>query len=588
MDYCSGYIKVMDPLTYEVHTTLATGIDRPVAMAVDQEGALYYLARAGMGGGSPQDNTSSDNGRLMKIIFTGSGAPFISRQPQAQLIAENESASFSVTTFGEAPITFQWKKDGVNIPDANEPTYTFENAVLTDDQTIFTCLIQNSFGEILSEEALLTVVDGNRPDPQITFPEEGTTYSAGTSINFSGVATDAEDGNLDATSFVWKVDFHHLDHTHPAMSSLESVNEGIFDIPSVGEISEEVFYRIYLTVTDQDGLNQTTYRDVFPKKTSFALSTEPANLQLIVDGKEENTPGDISSVQGIQRSIYAPASQIRNDSIFTFDRWENGSEDPLVTFFAGEENVHKAIYTGHRINGGVGLFGEYFDYLNDEPSFDQEPAFSKINWEIDYNWVLGSPNQWVIGKDSFSVRWTGSIVPLFDEEYTFYLDADDGVRLWIDEQLIIDEWEIRSFGEEVSGKITLEAGKFYAFRLEYFEDRSNAKVILSWESEHTPKQVVPRDNLFPKVCENTNNYTVNLYPNPARDLLNLRITSQETFEAEFEIIDVSGRLIDQKTYRVSKLFQETDFDIRNLSPGLYFLHINDDTEEGRVIPFKKD
>lgn len=587
-DYCEGYIKAMDPNTGEVHTTLATGIDRPVAMLVDADGALYYLARAGMGGGSAQDNTSSDNGRLMKIIYTGSGAPFISRQPEDVIIAKSESAQFSVTTFGATPITFQWQKDGVNIPDANEPNYTFVDADLSDDGATFSCTITNAFGEIISSEAQLTVIDGSRPDPEITFPAEGTTYEAGTTISFAGMASDLDDGALDVNTFRWRVDFHHLDHTHPAMSALGGVTEGTFEIPSVGEISEEVFYRIYLTVMDSDGLSQTTYRDVLPEKTSFQLKTEPAGLTLIVDGKEENTPAEVSSVKGIQRALYAPFSTVRNDSIFLFDRWENNGEDQLISFFAGEENDFKAVYTGRPINGGVGLNGAYYKFLDGVPSFDQEPVFTKLDKQINFNWILSSRNHWELGRDSFCVRWTGSIVPQYDEEYTFYLDADDGVRLWIGEQLVIDEWEIRSFAEEVSGKIQLQAGQFYPFRLEYFEDRSNSKVILSWQSQSTPKQVVSQDQFFTKLYPNVSTFTASIYPNPTSDILQLLLISEETFATTFEIFDTAGRTLDSKEWKVSQKVTELEFNVIDLAPGLYFFRIKDGSKHGTILPFKKE
>ena len=73
--------------------------------------------------------------------------------------------------------------------------------------------------------------------------------------------------------------------------------------------------------------------DVLPQKTTFQLQTVPAGLELIVDGKQEKTPSEISSVKGIQRALFAPYSTVRNDSVFLFDRWENNGEEQLISFF---------------------------------------------------------------------------------------------------------------------------------------------------------------------------------------------------------------------------------------------------------------
>jgi len=137
LDYCEGFLKVMNPDDGTILETFATGMDRPIALLVDQDGSMYYLARAGMGGGSPQDNTSSNDGRLMKIIHTGSGEPFISRAPISVLVTENESAIFSVNAFGAGTLNYQWQKNGPDLPGATESMLTVDNVSLADDGTRF-------------------------------------------------------------------------------------------------------------------------------------------------------------------------------------------------------------------------------------------------------------------------------------------------------------------------------------------------------------------------------------------------------------------------------------------------------------------
>ena len=69
-------------------------------------------------------------------------------------------------------------------------------------------------------------------------------------ISFAGEAFDAEDGTLSPSAF----------------SSLNNVMKGSFTIPIEGEVSANVWYRLYLTVTDSGGLTYTSYRDIYPQK----------------------------------------------------------------------------------------------------------------------------------------------------------------------------------------------------------------------------------------------------------------------------------------------------------------------------------
>src|SRR5690606_2496683 len=97
--------------------------------------------------------------------------------------------------------------------------------------------------------------------------------------------------------------------------------------------------------------------------------------------------------------------------------------------------------------------------------------------------------------DQFSVRWTGAVVPEHDGEYTFYVFSDDGARLWVNGQLIIDKW-VDQYRTEWSGKIRLTAGKPVPIRLDYYENAGDALVTLSWSHVRQPKQVIPQSALL--------------------------------------------------------------------------------------------
>ena len=104
---------------------------------------------------------------------------------------------------------------------------------------------------------------------------------------------------------------------------------------------------------------------------------------------------------------------------------------------------------------------------------------------------------WSTGSvDRFSIRWTGFVQPQFSEEYTFCTNTDDGVRLWVDNKLLIDRWVTQS-PTEYRGTIKLEAGRKYPIKMEYFEDTGGAMARLAWSSAGQPREVIPAARLFP-------------------------------------------------------------------------------------------
>ncbi|GFP74474.1 PA14 domain-containing protein [Clostridium fungisolvens] len=90
-----------------------------------------------------------------------------------------------------------------------------------------------------------------------------------------------------------------------------------------------------------------------------------------------------------------------------------------------------------------------------------------------------------------AVRWTGKIQPKYSEDYTFYMIGDNGFRLWVNGNLIIDHWVNDWEVPQTSSKISLKAGVQYDFKLEYFQATGGADLKLQWSSTSQPKQVVP-------------------------------------------------------------------------------------------------
>jgi hypothetical protein len=135
-----------------------------------------------------------------------------------------------------------------------------------------------------------------------------------------------------------------------------------------------------------------------------------------------------------------------------------------------------------------GLQGEYFGTVDFSGA-----ALNRVDPSVDFDW-WGVPLEG-LPQDNFSVRWTGSAVPNYTDAYTFYVQSDDGVRLWIDDQLRIDHWTEHAEAED-SAVVPLVAGKAHKIRLEYYEKSWRGLIRLSWSSAKEPRRVIPHDQLF--------------------------------------------------------------------------------------------
>ncbi len=494
-DYCNGYIKSMKTDGSDVQV-FAQNIDRPLAIVVDDAGTMSYLARGGLGGGSETDNTSSNDGTLWKVTATGSGVPVISVPPQNALVSVGETATFSVSATGAAPLSYQWQANEVDIAGAIAANYAVQNAQISDDGKRFRCVVTNSSGSVTSVAATLSVTTNTRPEPEFAWhlPADATLYEGGQTLTFSGSATDAEDGALPQSALTWKINFFHEQHFHPAMAAISGINSLFYDIPKVGETSANVWYRIYLTATDlgNPALSKTIYKDVYPHKVHIALSSQPSHLNVLLDGRNVITPYTFEAVAGTQRALEVSSSQSRNDSLLIFKNWADGTTARNMNVdVPSSDKMYQVNYDFVPRGNGIGLKGYY--YTAQDRSFNGPATLIRIDPKIDFDWHGGSPDP-MISNDHFTVRWVGEVLPLFTDTYTFYLKGDDGIRLWVNDVAIIDKW-IDQAATEWSGSIELQQGVKYPIRIEYYENGGDAAVSLLWSCSKLDKQILPGSQL---------------------------------------------------------------------------------------------
>jgi len=141
---------------------------------------------------------------------------------------------------------------------------------------------------------------------------------------------------------------------------------------------------------------------------------------------------------------------------------------------------------------GDGLKGTYFQGTQ----LMGTPLLTRIDQTVNFDWGGGSPAPGVVPNDQFSVRGEAQVEARSDELYTFYVTHDDGARLWVNDQLIINNWTDHAAIED-SGSIALQLGQRYSIRLEFYENGGDASATLAWSTPlGIEKQIIPQSQLL--------------------------------------------------------------------------------------------
>ncbi|SEG88342.1 Glycosyl hydrolases family 39 [Nonomuraea solani] len=134
-----------------------------------------------------------------------------------------------------------------------------------------------------------------------------------------------------------------------------------------------------------------------------------------------------------------------------------------------------------------GLTATYFDNAD-----LTDPKVTRVDPRVDFDWGSAAPDP-AVGPDSFSVRWTGKVIADRAETYTFITTSDDGVRLWVDGKVVVDNWTDHSKRDD-SGQVALTAGA-HDIKMEYYDGGYDAIAQLHWSSPTITRQTIPAEKL---------------------------------------------------------------------------------------------
>jgi glucose/arabinose dehydrogenase len=286
----------------------------PVDMKVGPNGDLFFVD-IGMGS-------------IRRISYTGDN----NRAPTARAEAS--------PTFGEAPLEVGFDASGSTDPDEGDTlTYAWDldgDGEFDDSTEEFprvtypagphdvSLRVTDQRGA--SHDDTVRINSGETP-PNVTIdaPTAALNWHVGQSVDFSGSATDEQDGTLPASALSWKLVINHcitVDacHAHP-VQDFEGVSSGTFVAPDHGYPSHLV---LEVTATDSQGLTASETVRLDPRTVNLTLETEPANLNVSFDEKSGTAPLSQEAIVGATTTISAESPQEIGSNYYGFGAWSDG------------------------------------------------------------------------------------------------------------------------------------------------------------------------------------------------------------------------------------------------------------------------
>lgn len=156
----------------------------------------------------------------------------------------------------------------------------------------------------------------------------------------------------------------------------------------------------------------------------------------------------------------------------------------------GQQTMSCAAPVSPPTGSGTGLTGVYFDNM-DYTGY----KFNRTDATVNNDYGNGSPEA-TIGPDTFSIRWLGEVQAQSTGTYTFYTTTDNGVRLYVNNQLVIDKYADGFGPTEHSGTISLTSGQKYSIKMEFYENGGGAVAKLAWSGPNVSKQIIPTSQLY--------------------------------------------------------------------------------------------
>ena len=508
-DYEANWIKaavVQDNSDHQIQEILDFAPEGYCKGVVDVEscpldGSIFYV--------------NINTGDIQKISYGGN------RPPVAAISADK--------TTGTSPLTVNFSSNGSNDPEGGTITYDWNfgdgsaNATTANPSHTFSSTGTKGFTITLTvrdnqgstdAKTLVISVNNAAPSVKITNPSNTTKYTLSGSTQYALNAT-VTDNDPTGMQYAWQVTLRHNSHEH--REPVVYQQSPTVQISPVGCNGETYYYFIDVTVTDNGGLIAKDSVKIYPdcnaqnlnitnltataQTKAVALNWTNPSLpfdEIMVVAKEGNS--FITNPSGT--NYVANADYTGNGTLF-----ENGKvvykgigNVITVTGLTSDRQYYFRIFTrkGTTWTGGVEasatptgviqalgcLKASYFN----NPDLLGNPSVERAESSINYDWGEGAPVAG-INADNFSVRWEGTVIPSVTGTYIFTVKGDDGIRLWINNQLVLDRWFYQTDLTNLAA-LNLTQGQNVTIKLEYYEGLVGATAQLLWAEPNQASKVI--------------------------------------------------------------------------------------------------
>lgn len=175
--------------------------------------------------------------------------------------------------------------------------------------------------------------------------------------------------------------------------------------------------------------------------------------------------------------------------------------------------------------GGTGLTGQYFADATSGGHLQGIPVATRVDAGLNFDFVAAPPPGFQRTTD-FSVKWTGMVQPRYSEQYLFLTYSDDGVRLTLNGQVLINNWTSHA-GTWNWNWIQLQAGQLYNINVDYFQGYGGANLQLWWQSPSQTKESIPRTQLYAQAGQRSG---ITYYISPSGNDANSGLTQSQPWE----------------------------------------------------------
>ena len=401
----------------------------PVQLRMGPDGAIYYLdlsftERPVQGGTGGVFNA----GTLRRIRFIGAG-----NQPPIV-------AASATPLQGIAPLDVTFSSAGTYDPDGGALTYSWD---FGDGSTSSVANPVHRYSTRGQYQATLTVSDGvdsafqslsivvgAPPIGVIQSPTDGALFKAGDQILIKGDGSDAQGNLLPDSAFSWTIVFLHDQHVHPGIGPVVGMRNFIFGIPVIGhDFAGFTRYQVILTVTDADGLQQTSSVIIYPDKVNVNVDTVPSGLTVTMDGISKTTPFVLDSLKGFQHTLGAP-DQTKGSTSYTFASWSDGGGQSHGITTPQQPATYIATFNARASTGLVAAY-----------SFDQGTGTSVIDASGNNNTgsIVGAT--WTAGKFNGALSFNGTSARVdIPNSSSLQLTTAMTIEAWVNPTTVSSKW----------------------------------------------------------------------------------------------------------------------------------------------------